>query len=135
MHKEVGVVLVAGLLSGAAPAFAQEGDASAGETVFKRCQVCHVVDSDQNKVGPTLQNVIGRTPGTVEGFRYSKAMQEFGEDHVWDEETLTEYLAAPREVVKGTTMAFAGLKEEQQIADVIAYLKQFSDTGNGEAED
>lgn len=108
------------------PSMASAQDASAGETVFKKCAVCHVVDSDKNKVGPSLQNVIGRQPGVHADFKYSKAMVEFGAGKIWDEATLTTYLANPKGVVKGTKMAFAGLKKEQEIADVIAYLKTFS---------
>ena len=89
---------------------------------------CHNVENDKAKVGPTLQNVIGRQPGTVDGFRYSKAMQAFGAGKVWNEELLATYLANPREVVKGTKMVFPGLKKDQEIADVIAYVNQFSKT-------
>lgn len=106
---------------------AQAADAAAGETVFKKCKVCHEVENERNKVGPHLVNVMGRTPGSLEGFRYSKGMTAFGESNVWDETTLTEYLAKPRDVVKGTRMAFPGLKDEADIANVIAYLKQFSE--------
>ncbi len=104
-------------------AFAQEGDAAAGETVFKKCTACHNVADAKHKVGPSLQGVIGRKPGTAEGFKYSKAMTDFGADKVWDEAHLTEYLTNPRGVVKGTRMAFAGLKDPKDVADVIAFLK------------
>lgn len=106
------------------PAAAQEGDAAAGATVFKKCTACHNVDNPKAKVGPSLQGVIGRQPGIVEGFKYSKAMTDFGAGKVWNDELLTTYLADPRGVVKGTKMAFAGLKEPKDIADVIAFLKQ-----------
>jgi cytochrome c len=107
-------------------AFAQEGDVAAGEIVFKKCGVCHNIDSDKAKVGPSLQGVIGRQPGTKEGFKYSKAMTDFGAGKTWDEALLTTYLADPRGVVKGTKMAFAGLKDPKDIANVIAYVKTFS---------
>jgi len=109
-----------------APAQAMDGDVEAGEKVFRKCSACHVVDSDKNKVGPSLQNVFGRQPGVVEGFKYSKAMVEYGEGQVWNEENMAAYLANPRGVVKGTRMAFAGLKKEDELANVIAYMKQFS---------
>lgn len=105
---------------------AQEGDASAGERVFKKCMACHNVDTDKAKVGPSLKGLIGRQPGTVEGFKYSPAMVAFGEGKVWDEALLKTYLPDPRGIVKGTKMAFPGLKKEQEVIDVIAYLKQFS---------
>ncbi|MBC2771937.1 cytochrome c family protein [Rhizobium sp. AQ_MP] len=104
-------------------AFAQEGDAAAGEAVFKKCSACHNVADAKHKVGPSLQGVIGRQPGVAEGFKYSKAMVDYGAGKVWDEATLAAYLENPRGVVKGTRMAFAGLKDPKEIADVIAYLK------------
>lgn len=110
----------------AGPAFA-EGDAAKGEKIFRKCKACHSVEEGKNKVGPTLHDVIGRTPGTVEDFRYSKAMEEYGaEGHVWDEETLDTYLKKPKDVVPKTRMAFVGLRKEDDREDVIAYLKQFS---------
>ena len=102
-------------------------DAAAGEKVFTKCKACHVADEDKNKIGPSLMGVIGKTAGTHPGFKYSKAMVEAGEGGlVWDDANLTAYLRAPKEVVKGTKMAFPGLKKDDDIANVIAYLKQFS---------
>ena len=102
-------------------------DAAAGEKVFAKCKACHVADEDKTKIGPSLMGVIGKTAGTHPGFRYSKAMVEAGEGGlVWDDANLTAYLRAPKEVVKGTKMAFPGLKKDDDIANVIAYLKQFS---------
>ncbi|RWM11159.1 MAG: cytochrome c family protein [Mesorhizobium sp.] len=102
-------------------------DAAAGEKVFTKCKVCHVADKDQNKVGPSLNGVIGRTAGTHPDFTYSTAMIEAGKSGVkWDEPTLTTYLHDPKAMVKGTKMAFPGLKNDQDIVNVIAYLKQFS---------
>jgi len=120
--------LVLGLVMAgiAGPAFAA-GDAAKGKKVFRKCKACHVVDSDKNKVGPTLQNVVGRTPGTVDGYKYSKAMVEFGADNVWDEATLSAYLEKPKKVVKGTKMAFAGLRKEKDRDDVIAYMLENSE--------
>jgi cytochrome c len=101
-------------------------DAAAGEKVFAKCKACHVADEDKNKVGPSLKGVIGRTAGTHADFKYSTAMIEAGKAGlVWDEAKLTEYLRAPREMIKGGKMAFAGLKKDEDLANVIAYLKQF----------
>ena len=105
----------------------QAQDAAAGEKVFAKCKVCHVADQDKNKVGPSLNGVIGRTAGTHPGFSYSQAMVAAGKSGVkWDEPTLTTYLHDPKAMVKGTKMAFVGLKQDEDIANVIAYLKQFS---------
>jgi cytochrome c len=112
-------MLVTGLTAG--NGLAQDGDPAAGERVFRQCQACHVIDAEQNRVGPHLVGIIGRPAGTVEGFNYSDAMANSG--IVWDETTIAEYLANPRSYVEGNRMAFAGLRNEQQIADVIAYIQ------------
>lgn len=102
---------------------AQAGDAKKGAIVFKKCAACHTATEAKNRVGPTLQGVVGRPVATVEGYKYSAAMTGFGAGKVWDEALLTTYLAAPRATVKGTIMAFAGLKKPEDVADLIAYLK------------
>lgn len=121
------ILLQAGLivLGAGMPAMA-DGDAGAGLKVFAKCKACHDAVGDKNKVGPNLANVIGRTAGALESFapKYSKAMKAAGEAGlVWTEADLTEYLHAPKAKVKGTNMAFVGLKKDQEIADLIAYLK------------
>jgi cytochrome c len=103
----------------ATPAVAQ--DVENGQKVFRQCQACHVVDQEQNRVGPHLVGIIGREAGSVEGFNYSPAMAESG--IVWTKETIAEYLADPRGYVGGNRMAFAGLRNPDDIADVIAYLE------------
>ena len=101
-------------------------DVAAGEKVFAKCKACHVVEGDTNKIGQSLKGVIGRTAGTHEGFKYSKAMVEAGEKGtVWNEETLKEYLHDPKAYIKGNKMAFVGLKKDEDLQNVIAYLKQF----------
>jgi cytochrome c len=112
-------MLTTGLMAG--NGLAQDGDPAAGEKVFRQCQACHVIDAEQNRVGPHLVGIIGRPAGAVDGFKYSDAMANSG--IVWDETTIAEYLANPRSYVEGNRMAFAGLRNEQQIADVIAYIQ------------
>jgi cytochrome c len=114
-------VLVGALSMGSSIALAQ-GDAAEGEKAFNKCRACHVVDEPQNRVGPHLVGLFGRQAGSVEGFRYSDAMKESGV--TWDEETIAEYIADPRGYIKGNRMAFVGIKDEEEIADLIAYLKQ-----------
>jgi cytochrome c len=97
------------------------GDPVAGEKVFGQCKTCHVAEAGINRVGPSLWGVIGRTAGSVEGFKYSPANKTSG--LVWSEEQLFTYLEAPRKTIPGTYMAFAGLKKPQDRADIIAYLK------------
>ena len=100
---------------------AMAGDAVKGQKLFKRCKACHYVDREKHKTGPHLVAVIGRAAGSLDDYKYSKAMKASG--LVWDEETLAAYLKAPKKFVKGTKMAFAGLKKDMDIADIIAYLK------------
>jgi len=97
------------------------GDAAKGEKVFAQCKACHVAEAGKNRVGPSLWAVVGRTAGTVPGFNYSKANKESGV--TWSEDVLFTYLEAPAKFMPGTRMAFAGLKNPQDRADVIAYLK------------
>jgi cytochrome c len=122
--RHLGTAIVAGALALASSAALAQGDAAQGEKVFNKCKACHAVDEPQNKVGPHLVGVFGREAGSVEGFRYSDAMKESGV--TWNEETIAAYLADPRGYIKGNRMAFAGLKKEEEIADLIAYLKEES---------
>ena len=132
MRFSLTTVLTTLIVAAGATAAQAEGDAAAGEKVFKKCAACHVVDSDKKKVGPSLQNVIGRTAGTTEGFKYSKPMVEAGEGGlVWNAETIGEYLKDPKGYVKGNKMSFAGLKKDDDVANVIAYLQQFSEAAEG----
>ncbi len=114
-----------------APAFA-EGDPEKGESVFKKCRACHAVgDGAKNKVGPHLNDVIGRQAGTGEGFKYSSSMIEAGENGlVWTEDNIEAYLRDPRGFIPKNRMAFAGLKKDDEVDNVIAYIKQFSDGGD-----
>ncbi len=96
------------------------GDAAAGETVFAQCRTCHLVEEGKNGVGPSLYGIVGREAGSIEGFNYSDANANSGV--TWTPEVLFEYLEAPREFMPGTRMAFPGLRDAQDRADVIAYL-------------
>lgn len=110
------------LMALAAPAMA--ADAEAGAKVFKaQCSACHGVDG-KNKVGPHLDGVVGRTAGQVEGFKYSNANKSSG--IVWTPEVLDKYITNPKAVVPGTIMPYAGLKNDEQRADLIAYLQSVS---------
>jgi cytochrome c len=106
-----------------APA-AQAHNAEAGRTVFNQCRACHTIDAGgRNGVGPNLHGVVGRRAGAVEGFRYSAPMRTAAEGGLtWTPENLERYLANPKDLVPGGSMAFAGLRNEQQRKDLIAFL-------------
>jgi len=97
------------------------GDTARGQRVFAQCATCHSPDAGVNRVGPSLHGIVGRRAGTIEGFRYSDANRNSG--ITWTEQELFTYLENPRGRVPGTIMAFVGLRNPQQRADVIAYLK------------
>ena len=103
-------------------------DVADGEKVAKKCKACHAFEEGgKNKSGPPLWDVVNRPVGAAEGFRYSKAMIEFGEGgKTWTYETLDAYLVAPKKVVPKTKMAFAGLKKEKDRAAILAYLRSLS---------
>lgn len=122
------VTALAGVLTIGGLASAEEEAANSGAVVFRKCMACHEVGPNaRNGVGPILNGTIGRPAGTHPGYNYSPAIKNSG--LVWDERTLARYLQAPRELVPGTRMAFAGLKDDGDIADVVAYLKQFDKEG------
>ena len=99
-----------------------------GEAVFKKCRACHLVgENARNAVGPALNAIVGRRAGAADAYAYSANLKELGAAGlVWDEPTLQRYLENPKAVVPHGKMAFPGLEEAQERADVIAYLKTFS---------
>ena len=102
------------------------GDINHGEKVFKKCAACHsIAKGGKNAIGPALYNVVGRKTAVVEDYKYSKALASF--DKEWTFEELNGYLIKPAKWIKGTKMAFAGLRKEKDRASVILYLNKFSD--------
>lgn len=107
-------------LSLAAPAWADAtGDAVKGKAAFGVCAMCHSAEAGKNGIGPSLFGVVGRTAGTAPGFKYSAAMTKAG---TWTPNKLDAFITAPKTAVPGTIMPFAGLKDAQKRADLIAYL-------------
>ena len=103
------------------------GDLATGEKVFKKCAACHsIVKGGKNNIGPALYNVVGRQVGAVADYKYSKALSAY--DKQWSMEELNGYLIKPAKWIKGTKMAFAGLRKEKDRASVILYLNQNSDS-------
>ena len=119
-------IAIAALMVSAGGALAQ-GDVTLGKQMFQdRCAGCHTVD-ESAKRGPGLANLIDRPAASVEGFKYSDAMLEAGQAGVvWNIETLGKFITKPRSVVNGTTMGFTGLRNPDDVANVIAYLATFS---------
>ena len=104
------------------------GDAAAGETIFKKCATCHAIGPGAvNKVGPELNDVLGRVAGTAADYKYSDAMVAAGKAGlVWTPDKLEAWLKKPKDLVAGTKMTFAGLPDQTDIDNVIAYLATFS---------
>lgn len=104
-----------------------DGNADKGKKVFNKCKACHAVgEGAKNKLGPVLNGIVGTAAGLNPDFKYSKAMTaKAAEGLVWDEASLTAYIAKPKKFIKGTKMAFKGIKKEKRIIDLIAYLKTF----------
>ncbi len=108
------------------------GDPARGEKAFRKCAACHTAEKGgRHRIGPNLWGVVGAPAAARDGFRYSTAMKGFGE--TWTPERLDAYLAKPRAVVRGTTMAFPGLRRDRERADVIAFLGRMADAPAGPA--
>lgn len=115
-------ILLAAILAASA-GLAHAGDAANGATLFRKCLACHTATEARNKVGPNLVGVIDRPVASVAGFRYSKAMRAYSAGKTWTEADLATFLASPQGLVKGTSMAFYGFRSPEDVADVIAYLR------------
>ena len=114
--------VITGLLLTGSAATALAADPAAGEKIFKaQCGICHAVVAGQNRIGPTLFGVVGRPAGSVPGFNYTADHKKLGV--TWDAATLDKYLANPRAMVPDTSMVYAGLKDDAERADLVAYLE------------
>jgi cytochrome c len=114
------VAAVSAVMLSAGPARAQ--DAEAGKKVFNQCRACHVADQPTNRVGPNLVGLFGRKAGSVEGFNYSDAMKNAG--LTWDDESLSKYLKDPKGAIPGNKMAYAGVRKDDDLKNLLAYLKE-----------
>ena len=126
--KPVVIILLGTVAAAASVGVAAAEDAAAGEQVFSKCKTCHQVgEGARNKVGPVLNGIVGRKAGTYPDYSYSAANKD--SDLTWDEATLAVYLKNPKGLVHGTKKSFPGLKSDEDIANVIAYLEQFGPDG------
>ena len=122
-------LIVAAALIAASTSAGLAQDVEKGANSFKKCLPCYSIGPGaKNKIGPELNGLDGRKAGTVPGFNYSDANKNSG--IVWDEATFKEYIKDPRAKIAGTKMTFPGIKNEQEINDLWAYLKQFDADGN-----
>ena len=114
--------VIAGLLLAGSATGAFAADPAAGQKIFKaQCGICHAVVAGENRIGPTLFGVVGRRAGSVPGFNYTADHKKLG--IAWDAATLDKYLANPRAMVPDTSMVYAGLKDDAERADLVAYLE------------
>jgi len=122
------LVMAAVLVAASAGASAAQ-DVGAGEASFRKCSPCHDIGPDAKiKLGPPLNGIDGRKSGTFEGFNYSEVNKNSG--IVWSEATFKDYIQNPMQKMPGTRMAFVGIRNEKEIADLWAYLKQFGPDGS-----
>ncbi len=125
--KTTKIATIATLLAALAAPVMADGDAKKGAKIFKKCKACHAVgEGAKNKVGPTLNGIIGSAAGLNPDFKYSGAMKEAAAGGLeWDAENLAAFLTKPKTFMKGTKMSFAGLRKESDIENVLAYLATF----------
>ena len=130
MARSARGAVLAALIAAAGPASAQlAGDPDRGEGFWNQCKGCHMIGPEaKNRIGPPLNGIFGRRAGAVPDFKYSKSMARMGADGLtWTFETLDAYIDNPKALVSGTRMAYRGLKDPQDRADLIAYMRDFSD--------
>lgn len=121
-------VLSAFVLLAAMSGTASAQDAAAGEKVFAKCKACHQIgETAKNAVGPVLNGLIGRKTGSIEGYSYSDANKDSG--LTWDDATFKEYIRNPKAKIPGTKMVFAGLQKDEDVDNILAFLKQYDKDG------
>lgn len=124
MKKLMSILAATAIMSVVSIGYANAADVKKGKRVFNKCKACHTLVENKHRIGPSLHGIFGRTAGTTPKYKYSKAMKKAGENGiVWTEKTLTEYLVKPRTYIKGTKMAFAGIKKKSDMENLMAFLK------------
>ncbi len=123
-RASAGLLMVGVLMLGGNAAFAADCNVEKGAQVATKCVACHAIEVSENKVGPSLVGIVGRKAARYPDFKYSRALRNL--DVVWTADALDHFLAAPQKFAKGTTMAFAGLRKDDERADLICYLQSLN---------
>ena len=128
MFRSMKTALAALVILAAGGGAASAQDAAAGEKIFAKCKACHQIgEGAKNAVGPVLNGLIGRKTGSIEGYSYSDANKDSG--LTWDEATFKEYIRNPKAKIPGTKMVFAGLQKDEDVDNILAFLKQYDKDG------
>jgi len=123
MHRCPFACVIAALLLTSVATTAHAADVDAGKVVFNRCKICHTVETGgRHTLGPNLHGIYSRKAATIEGFQYSDALKNSG--IIWDDETLARYIHDPKDAIPGNRMAFPGIKNEEEMENLLAYLKE-----------
>lgn len=125
MKKTLSLTATIAVLAFSSIGYANAADMAKGKKVFNKCKACHTLVAGKHRIGPSLAGVFGRTAGTAQKYKFSKAMKKAGKGGLaWDEKTMSEYLVKPRKFIKGTKMTFAGLKKQKDRDNLMAFLKE-----------
>ena len=125
MNKTLSVTATIAILALSSMGSSNAADMAKGKKVYNKCRACHTLVAGKHRIGPSLSGVFGRTAGTAQRYKFSKAMKKAGTGGlVWQIETLSKFLVKPRKYVKGTKMAFAGLKKPSDVKNLLTFLKE-----------
>ena len=125
MKRHFSKVIVSMIMCLVALSSVDAADLKKGKKVFNKCKACHALVENKHRIGPSLHGIYGRKAGVVPKYRFSRAMKKAGNDGlVWNDESLAKYLTKPRSFLKGTKMAFAGIKKPGEMENLLAFLKE-----------
>ena len=127
MKKQFSKVTLSMVMFLIALSSASAGDLKKGKKVFNKCKACHTLVENKHRIGPSLHGIYGRKAGVASKYKFSRAMKKAGNSGlVWDDKSLAKYLYKPRSFIKGTKMAFAGIKKTRDMENLLAFLKEAS---------
>ena len=127
MKKQLSKVTFSMVMFLIALSSASAADLKKGKKVFNKCKACHTLVENKHRIGPSLHGIYGRKAGVASKYKFSRAMKKAGNSGlVWDDKSLAKYLSKPRSFIKGTKMAFAGIKKPRDMENLLAFLKEAS---------